>query len=67
MIYTFRPTLKSTFSLIQDDVCLELRKKETAMGGCIGTPRDGTSHSGESSDVSGASMFLLRILSSHLY
>lgn len=34
------------------------------MGGCIGTPRDGTSHSGESSDVSGTSMFLHLILNS---
>jgi len=32
------------------------------MGGCIGTPRDGTSHSGESSDVSGTSMFLRPVL-----
>lgn len=29
-----------------------------AMGGCIGTARDGTSHSGESSDVSGTSKFV---------
>ena len=34
--------------------------EKTTMGGCIGTPRDGTSHSGESSDVSGTSMFLIR-------
>ena len=33
------------------------RTEKPAMGGCIGSPRDGTSHSGESSDVSGTSIF----------
>jgi len=32
------------------------------MGGCIGTARDGTSHSGESSDVSGTIVFYLSFL-----